>query len=214
MSFHVETARTEDHDARPSFVAQMTGISPTTLGKAVDAGFVPRLTHRNVLDIAALPMLTSVQAADGTPIPVLRMGGQARSCGDDGGHVPARQFSGVGAGMSDDEFTAATLRWWKESGRQRVLAAGYLLVAIGGLTVGLLRVTDFRRHNGRIEYIGSLVARTDDVLTRTIRIVDRDADDDVREFAQEVLATRSTTRGGGVIGILDDDLDNENVVEG
>ena len=39
------------------------------------------------------------------------------------------------------------------------------------------------------------------------RIVDAAASQDERDFAQEVLATRSTTRGGGVINLLDADLD-------
>lgn len=213
MSFKIETELTEDHEARPSFVAQMTGISPKTLGKAVEAGFIGRLTHQVTLDVANLPLLTSVSTPSGVPIPFLRMGVKGESLGGDGNHEPPRKWTGLGADMTDEEITAAILRWWKTSGRQRVLDAGYLLVAIGGITVALLAIEDWKWGTGdvddRIEYIGTLVARADDVISRDIRIVDESVDQDVRDFAQQVIATRSTTRGGGVVNLLDADIDAE-----
>lgn len=213
MSFKIETELLEDHEARPSFIAQMTGISPKTLGKAVEAGFIGRLTHQTTLDVASLPLLTRVSTPSGVPIPFLRMGVKGESIGGDGPHNPPRKWAGLGADMTDKEVSEATLRWWKTSGRQRVLDAGYLLVAIGGITVGLLAIEGWEWGTGdkddRIEYIGTLVARVDDVLSREIRIVDESVDQDVRDFAQQVLATRSTTRGGGVINLLDADIDAE-----
>lgn len=210
MGFSVATVLDEDREARPSFVTQMTGIGARTLSKAVEAGFIGKLTHRVTLAVAALPMLTSARTPDSMPIPVLRMGVKEPAIGTDGDHNPPRKWVGLGADMGDSEFADASLRWWTRPGRQRVTDAGYLLVAIGGLTVGLLRISGTkgpRVADDRIEYIGDLVARADDVVSRAIRIVDAAASQDERDFAQEVLATRSTTRGGGVINLLDADLD-------
>ena len=198
-------------EATPALTTQLTGISPKTLKKAADAGFIPDMSIATVLDVGRLPMIESVRTPTGVPVPFVRMGVQAPDSGYDPGHLPARPFLGVGAAMSDDEFLASVVRWWKRTGQSRVLAAHYLLVGIGGLTVGLVGGIDDTLTDGdSIEYIGEhlrLIARADDVLTRRVRLIDTvGATEEERDFARNALATRSTTRGGGVIGVLDADL--------
>lgn len=198
-------------EATPALVTQLTGISPRTLRKAVEAGFIPNLSIPTVLDLARLPMIQSVRTPAGAPIPLVRMGVQTIETGNDPGHCPPRKLAGLAATMTDAEFLDSVTRWWKPGGQTRVLESGYMLVVIGGLTVGLIGgIDDANRVRDRLEYVGNnlrLIARVDDVLSRDVRFIEqRTATEGERAFAMQVLPTRSTTRGGGVIGVLDADL--------
>lgn len=198
-------------EATPALTTQLTGISPKTLRKAADAGFIPDMSIATVLELGRLPMIESVLTPDGAPVPFVRMGVQTPNGGYDPGHTPPRGYYGLGVHMSNADFLASVVRWWKRTGQSRVLAAHYMLVAIGGLTVGLVGgIDDTNPADDRIEYVGDdlrLIARVDDVLSRDVRFVDpKNVTEDERTFAELALPTRSTTRGGGVIGVLDADL--------
>lgn len=124
---------------------------------------------------------------------------------------PSAEVLRLGVGILDAEFLASSGRWWKRGGQSRVLAAQYMLVAIGGLTVGLIGGIGSTAADGdRIEYVGAdlrLIARVDDVLSRDVRFIDsNNVTEEERTLAGQLLPTRSTTRGGGVIGVLDADL--------
>lgn len=205
------TGDVDSIEATPALTTQLTGISPKTLRKAVDAGFIPDMSIATMLEVGRLPMLESVTTPGGDPVPFVRMGVQTPDSGNDPGHSPPRAFYGVGVHMSDADFLASVVRWWRRTGQSRVLAAHYMLVAIGGLTVGLVGGIEGTTADGdRIEYVGAdlrLIARVDHVLSRDVRFVDpSNVTEDERTFAELALPTRSTTRGGGVIGVLDADL--------
>lgn len=211
--FHVISTDTavDSIEATPALVGQLTGISPRTLRKAVDAGFIPDMSLPTVLELGRLPMIESVRTPAGAPIPLVRMGVQHVDTGSDPGHCPARTLAGLAASMTDAEYLNSVIRWWKPGGHTRVLESGYMLVVIGGLTVGLVGgIDDANRVDDRLEYVGNdlrLIARVDDVLSRRVRFIEPNTVTEAeRAFAEQVLPTRSTTRGGGVIGVLDADL--------
>ena len=205
------TSDVDSIEATPALTTQLTGISPKTLRKAVIAGFIPNLSITTVLQLGRLPMVESVSTPGGAPVPFVRMGIQTPDSGYDPGHTPPRKYYGLGVSMSDAEFLASSVRWWKRGGQSRVLAAQHMLVAIGGLTVGLIGGIDNTAADGeRIEYVGAdlrLIARVDDVLSRDVRFIDpNNVTEEERTLAGQLLPTRSTTKGGGVIGVLDADL--------
>ncbi|MFT3663242.1 MAG: hypothetical protein QM809_18320 [Gordonia sp. (in: high G+C Gram-positive bacteria)] len=207
---------TPSEAARPSFVRRMTGIAAPTLTKAVDAGWIPDLSILTVTQLAQCPILISACTPDGAPIPALRMGVRTPEDPSEDADlllpdwIVRRQSSGLSEDYSDEEFFAATHRWWKNSGRHRIADAGYLIVIIGGIVVGLLRITGEPIEHPRYErlaYPGYLVARLDRNFEILTPEDDRITEDDL-ELARDMLGTLSPTRGGGTINLLDGDLDN------
>ena len=202
--------------AKPTLTQRLTNITHSTLGKAVEAGYLQDLSIDTVVQVSRLPEMTSARTRAGVPIPILRLSPARevdRTATTDGGRPleQRRTLYGAAAWASDEQLLAAANRWWPPSGRERVIAAGYLLVAVGGLTIALLRIdgapiTD-PDGSGRIEYPATLVARVHDILAREIATdLADDLDPEGLQIAQTALATRSTTRGGGSIGLLDADL--------
>ncbi|MFC9979969.1 hypothetical protein [Gordonia sp. NPDC127522] len=209
-----------DEPARPAFILRMTGIADKTLVKAVEAGWIPDLSVATVVWLAKRPVLVSARTPDGVPIPALRMGVKKEATPEwdnptgPGVSLPdwiiPREFAGLAEDYTDEEFFLATHRWWKHAGRRRIAQAGYLIVVIGGIVVGLLRITGEpveHPEDARLAYPGYLIARLDchfEILVPDDRrITHEDLD-----LARQMLGSLSPTRGGGSINALDADLDS------
>jgi hypothetical protein len=182
--------------------ARYLGVSATPIRKGLASGVIPNLSLATVEKLSHRDVLHEVDSITGAPVPVLRLTPWQSETQDDAG-TPPRMGIGYQHGMLDVDFLSSCDRWWPTSGRDQVLAAQAMLVAIGSLVVGWVDIDEVMGvdSSGRLHYRGRIVARLDDVLDRSVRVLDRTSAN--AAIAQQVMGLRVLGGGGGSITRLD-----------
>ncbi|TFD82515.1 hypothetical protein [Cryobacterium fucosi] len=184
--------------------ARYLGVSATPIRKGLASGVIPNLSLATVETLSRRDVLHEVDSVTGAPVPVLRLTPWQSETQDDAG-APPRMGIGYQHCMLDVDFLSSCDRWWPTSGRDQVLAAQAVLVAIGSIIVGWIDIDINKKigvdSSGRLHYPGHIVARLDDVLGRSVRSVNTSSPN--AAIAQTVMGLRVLGGGGGSITRLD-----------
>lgn len=160
--------------------------------KGLRSGVIPDLLPGTICAIASRPIVTSLTTPAGAAIPVQRLGDLTPDTTTD-----PRPYSGFHLSMSATDLTAASVRWWTQSGKNTILQAGCYPIVNGGVGVGWidLNTTSIRTDatTGRIAYDGHLVAH----LTAAGPVV-TDPSSSNRNLAVAVLGARFLGGQGGI----------------
>jgi hypothetical protein len=176
-----------------SAAARFLQVSGTPVRKGLRSGLIPDLTFTTIGALASRSIVTQITNAAGMPVPVARL---CELTGDS--TDPTRTHFGYGHGMRDDEFLAASDRWWPPAGRAQVHTARAMVVAHASFLIGWLHVdlhATSTNADGRSRYRARLVARCDEIVGPTVRAIDPTSTN--VDHALAVLGLRVLGRRGG-----------------
>lgn len=172
--------------------AKLLHTSTRVLGRGIAGQVLEPLTVRSVGRLLDTPVLDQAQV-HGVDVPVNR----PQLARPDNSSDP-RHFYGWDGLATDSDLLAGFDRWWTESGRDIILAAGGFLVVVGTLVAAVVEVdpnpATIRWQGDRLHYSAQLAGRLD--RFRTPRVM-RTASAAYQQLANETLGKRVLGGDGG-----------------
>lgn len=174
-----------------------------TIGAAATAAEMPRRAITKIQgggylpgaltleDIRPLRLANTISA--GGQLPVIQAGPAEPAPEDD------RNYYGDGVDLNDDDWIKAQRGHWTGVGAQRVVDAGYVLIALGGLITGVARVEGILRSGRQVEFDLTLIGRLAGELRTGKKHFGPAATGEERRFAETVLGQRYEVRPGGAV---------------
>lgn len=118
----------DDIEISVKMAAQALDVSPRSIRMLLEAGVLPSLKSSHILSLSKKPAFIKSKGLQ----PILRTGVA-------GFDTDENRPIGYGAEMSDDDVLEASRRWWRAD-PEKLIAARYLPVSLGGLNVALLGI--------------------------------------------------------------------------
>ncbi len=170
--------------------AAAAGIPRRAIVKLQGGGYLPAVLTFE--DIRPLRLANTISA--GGKLPVIQTGPVETAPDDED-----RDFYGDGLGMSNEDWIKAQRGYWTGVGAQRVVDAGYVLIALGGVITGVTKVDDILRSGRQVEFDLSLIGRLSGELRTGNKHFAAGRADHERRFAETVLGQRYDVRPGGAV---------------
>lgn len=157
--------------------------------KIQGGGYIP--ADLTLEDIRPLRLADTVSAAG--KLPVIQTGPAEPAQEED------RNYYGDGVDLNDDDWIKAQRGHWTGVGAQRVVDAGYVLIALGGVITGVARVEGILRSGRQVEFDLSLIGRLAGELRTGKKRFGASATEEELRFAETVLGQRYDVRPGGAV---------------